>query len=345
MSWRELDVEQFNRLKDPLVLDVRSPCEHEAERIPKAINIPLLTNDERAEVGTLYKNGGEAAARILALKMIAPKIPSMIDQILNLKRQGQTVVVHCWRGGLRSETVASLLSVVGLDCLRLTGGYKSWRKKVLQDFAEKQYEFEVVVLHGLTGSGKTAILHGLEAAGQAVLDLEALANHRGSVFGGIGLGDQPSQKNFDAAIWTRLSEFKQQRVYVEAESRKIGKLAVPDCILQAMASGRKILVTSSLACRAKRILAEYASPEPSKAPDAPAISLFQCHHLKERLGTKRVLELEEQVRSGNTMQAVTILLSEYYDPLYMKQIERQHPFDLEICSEDISDAVTAINRW
>jgi len=207
MTWREISPEQLNRLRDPLIIDVRSPCEHISEYIPGSVNVPLLSNDERAEVGTIYKNEGQVIARRHALRLISPKIPDLIDQMLEIRRSGQPMVVHCWRGGLRSEAVASFLSVIGVDCWRLTGGYKAWRQQVLADFAAGQYDFIPVVLDGLTGVGKTKILAELSRLGNSVLNLEALANHRGSVFGGMGLSAQPTQKNYDAVLWLELRKF------------------------------------------------------------------------------------------------------------------------------------------
>ena len=127
MTWRELTAEQLYTLRDPLVVNVRSPCEFASESIPGAVNVPLLNDEERAEVGTTYVQIGEMVARRVALKLISPKIPDIVDRILTLRRSGQPTVIHCWRGGLRSEAVASFLAIIGIDCWRLTGGYKSWR--------------------------------------------------------------------------------------------------------------------------------------------------------------------------------------------------------------------------
>src|ERR1700733_13478917 len=196
MTWREINVERLLSLKDALVIDVRSPCEHAAERIPDSTNVPLLSDQERKTVGTVYAEQGEVAARILALRLISPKIPEIVDQILALRVSGSSIVVHCWRGGLRSEAVASFLTVVGVDCWRLTGGYKAWRKHVINDFARDEYQFMPVILHGRTGTGKTAILKQLQDCRLHVLDLEALCHHRGSAFGALGLAEQPTQKNF-----------------------------------------------------------------------------------------------------------------------------------------------------
>lgn len=342
MTWREISAAELNRLRGPLIIDVRSPCEHDAERIPGSCNVPLLSDAERADVGTIYKQQGGVAARRHAIARISPKIPGIIDAVLGLRRAGQPVVVHCWRGGLRSECVASFLSVVGVDCWRLTGGYKAWRQQVLSDFAADRYEFLPVVLDGLTGTGKTEILGHLARLGRAVLDLEKLACHRGSVFGGIGLGQQPTQKNFDAELWLALGKFGKEPVFLEAESRKVGRLSLPDCVYRRIQSGVKILVTGSLEARARRIVEDYTQAV-DKSSENDALQLLHC--LKERLGTRRVQEIEDLARAGALTEAVTILLTEYYDPLYRRQIERNSPFALEICGDDAGSAARTIEAW
>lgn len=342
MTWRELTACQLNDMRQLLIIDVRSPCEHAQERIPGSTNVPLLSDAERAEVGTIYAEQGELVARRQALKIIAPKIPAIVDEIANLRQSGQPLVIHCWRGGLRSEAVASFLSVVGLDCFRLTGGYKAWRKEMLSDFQANSYTFTAVILHGLTGVGKTDILRELSARGQSVLDLEAIANHRGSVFGGMGLGDQLTQKNFDGELWQALRRLGNEPVLMEAESRKIGRIALPDCVYERIQAGPKILVTGSLEARAQRIFDDYAHVL-DEAARANAVESLMC--LKERLGAKRVQEIQEMFCSGHLHEAVKILLIEYYDPLYYRQIERARPFDLEVSGDDVDRAARDILSW
>jgi tRNA 2-selenouridine synthase len=262
--------------------------------------------------------------------------------MLEIRRSGQPLVVHCWRGGLRSEAVASFLSVIGVDCWRLTGGYKAWRQQVLSDFAAGQYDFIPVVLDGLTGVGKTEILAELSRLGNSVLNLEALANHRGSVFGGMGLSAQPTQKNYDAALWLELRKFGKEPVFMEAESRKVGRLSLPDCVFDRIASGHKVLVTGTLPARCQRIVSDYARTMNAER-ETEAVRLL--HTLKERLGARRVVEIEEIARSGDLSAAVEILLIEYYDPLYAKQINRSQPFQLEVNGDDVPAAAQTIAKW
>lgn len=375
MTWREITPANFNAFKNTLVIDVRSPCEHAAERIPNSINVPLLSDDERAEVGTIYKQQSEMVARRHALKLIAPKIPSILDTVTELRQHGQATVIYCWRGGLRSEAFSSVLSIAGLDCFRLTGGYKAWRAQVLADFEADSYPFQPVVVQGLTGVGKTEILNGLAAAGHQVLDLERIANHRGSVFGGLGLGDQPTQKNFDALLWMQLRELGPGVVFVEAESRKVGNLRLPDCVFNRIRSGPSILVQGSVEKRAERIAADYLSPRNDSdavgahssaarnsehvvetggtgvRPYAEGVESELRHglellsHLKDRLGCKMVAQIQDMVAKGDILEAVKVLLVEYYDPLYSRHFERTKSFVLEVNGDDVDGAVRSIAAW
>lgn len=350
MTWREITAHNLNNLKNACVIDVRSPYEHAVERIPDSINVPLLDDRQRVEVGTIYKERGEIAARRHALTIISPKIPLLIDEIVALRSHGQTIVVYCWRGGLRSESVSSVLSIAGIDCYRLTGGFKAWRRLVIDEFETDAYLFKTVVLTGLTGTGKTEILHKISELGCSTLDLESLANHRGSVFGAIGLQQQPSQKNFEAALWQAMRQFGDQMVFIEGESRRIGKLSLPDGIFKRMERAPKILVTGSLEMRAVRIVQEYFDKTASAATTSNkqqviSESLSLLARLKGRLSNKALTDIQNHVANNEIESAVQLLLSDYYDPLYSQLIQKQQPFVLEVDSDDANKAADTIVAW
>ncbi|MBX9770862.1 MAG: tRNA 2-selenouridine(34) synthase MnmH [Candidatus Obscuribacterales bacterium] len=341
MTWRELSPKQLSELKDPLIIDVRSPSEHDDERILGSMNVPLLSDIERAEVGTLYVQQGEVLAKRLALKYISPKIPEIVDTIFAERKQGQTIVVHCWRGGLRSEAVASFLSVVGFDCFRLTGGYKAWRKEVIEFLDVSEWPFTAVVLQGLTGAGKTDILKELEKIGCNVLDLEELANHRGSAFGGMGQGKQPTQKNFEAAIYDRLKPIRSGVVFMEAEGRKVGNLNVPKRLLQIINTAPKVLVTGTKTVRIARLVDDYAVriDEAFRAQALAALS-----RLKERLGGQAVAELASQFEENKLAEVVERLLLEYYDPLYGRHIDKTAPYALTVSGDEPAEAARLVSQ-
>lgn len=341
MTWRSLTVEQFNNLKNKVVIDVRSPCEHEKENIPGAINVPLLSDEERVIVGTIYAQQGEAVARRHAVGIISPKIPELVDRIIEMKKSGHALIVHCWRGGLRSEAVVSFLSVVGVDSFRLTGGYKAWRQSVVSDFEADKYAFKTIVLSGLTGAGKTDVLKELEKLGEQVVDLENLANHRGSVFGGVGLSEQPSQKNFEGRLWQLLKEVEKEFLFLEAESRKIGKVAVPSFMLERIKTSPRVLIESSVEGRCTRIMKEYVE----NMDKEKTLQVIQSSpHLKERLGRQRVLDLIQLFNDEKYRELIEILLIEYYDPLYGRHTSAENA-DLVVNGDNPETAAREITSW
>lgn len=238
--------------------------------------------------------------------------------------------------------MASCLSIIGVDSWRLTGGYKAWRKQVLEDF-DAGYPFKLVVLHGHTGVGKTEILEELTKLAVPVLNLEKIASHRGSVFGAMAT-KQPSQKNFDAAIWTLVKTYGDVTVCTEAESKKVGNLRLPEFISQKLEAGRRILVTGTLNARRQRILKDYVREDLKQEANLNN-AIKSLSVLRERLGSKLTLEIEKQGRDGNFADAVDNLLIHYYDPLYQKQIDRFEPYELTVDGDDPILAARQIADW
>jgi tRNA 2-selenouridine synthase len=244
-------------LDSHLVVDVRTPLEYAEDHLPGAINVPLLSNEERVEIGIIYKQAGPHAARQRGLELTSPRFPAMVGEI-DSHAGGRPILVYCWRGGLRSRTVAVILDLTGYKALQLEGGYKSYRQQVVSYFEHFTPPCPLVVIHGLTGVGKTTFIHGLCRERCAVIDLEGLANHRGSAFGALGLDRPPGQKRFESLLWDEFRKAKRGKpVILEGESRRIGRLSLPGNMYDVMAGSAKVWCDASIGTRVARLIEEY----------------------------------------------------------------------------------------
>ncbi len=323
------------RRQQALLVDVRSPAEYFEASIPGAINVPLFSNDERAEIGTLYKQQGKMIARRRGVVIAAPKVPDFVSQIEAARGLSVLpVIIFCWRGGMRSLAMTSFMNLAGIPARQLIGGHKAFRRMVCNYFDECLWP-KIYVLRGLTGIGKTRILHQLEKQGQPVIDLEKIANHRGSAFGGLGLGEQPGQKQFEASLWARLDELRDSPYLItEGESRHIGRRAVPPRFHQAMQQQPSLWLTTSMKLRTEVILADYPDLEQLH----PAITRA-LNSLRERLGNKKVDQLKHLLDTENWDLLIARLMQEYYDPLYLHTKPQHHQ---EICYDSLEQGVTAV---
>lgn len=314
------------RDKGALLVDARSPDEFAEAAIPGAVNVPVLDNQERAEVGTLYKQVGKRQARHRGVEIVAPKIPSMIDQIARLQLEtSQPVVVYCWRGGTRSLALTQFLQLAGIPARQLSGGHKGFRRHVL-DFFERGQWAKLLVFRGLTGVGKTHCLHRLAERGYAVIDLEGLANHRGSAFGNLGLPPQPSQKTFEALLWDELRKTPcDGYILAEGESRHIGRIALPARVYETLQVETSIWLHASLQARVRNILNDYPAVDQLKEEFTQPICA-----LKDRLGKETTTRYLELLGNGQWSELVSELMENYYDPLYRHTLpERRVEVDLE----------------
>ena len=244
-----------------LVVDVRTPLEFDEDHLPGAINVPLLTNEERVEIGTLYKQTGPHEARIRGLELTAHRFPAMVAEIAEAA-DGRQILVYCWRGGLRSKTVVSILDLTGFRAVQLQGGYKSFRSHVIASFEPFRPSGPLVVLHGMTGIGKTTFLLGLTGKDYSVVDLEGLACHRGSAFGELGLTQDLTQKRFETLLWDAFRRLPHGKpIIVEGESKRIGKVSLPGDMYEVMRESIKVWCEASLETRVGRLIAEYGRPE------------------------------------------------------------------------------------
>lgn len=288
-----------------IILDVRSPAEYFHARIPGAISLPLFSDIERAQVGKKYKQCGKQEAVQLGLRLVGPQLA---DLVLAAKAHaGESLAkIHCWRGGMRSSSVAWLLKTAGLKTATLEGGYKAFRRWVLNSL---QNPIQLNVIGGLTGSGKTHVLHALKQMGEQVLDLEALACHRGSSFGNLQMPPQPSIEQFENEIALILSAFDPERpIWIEDESRMIGACKIPDGLFQQMAYAPLFLLERSQGERMAILLQEYGCLPASSLSDA-------AERLEKRIGRERAREISSMIASRQLPEAISIAL-EYYDKAY-----------------------------
>lgn len=300
------------------VIDARSEAEFAEDHLPAAVNWPSLNNEERAEVGTIYKQVSPFEARKRGAALLLANISRHLEREVKDKPRDWQPLVYCWRGGKRSGVLADLLSQIGFRTAVISGGYKAFRTHVLADLPAQAQRLRYRVLCGLTGSGKTRLLHALAAEGAQVLDLEALARHRGSVLGLEPGTQQPSQKHFDMLVWEQLRGFDASRpVYVESESKKVGNVAVPESLIHAMRASACLKVELPLEARVDLLLEDYDWFR--RDPD------YFCGRLRaltELRGASVVKGWEDKVREGAFRDVFRELLERHYDPGYAASLAR-----------------------
>ena len=291
--------------KEIPIVDVRSPGEFEEGHIPNAKNIPLFSDEERAKVGTTYTKTGKSEAVELGLEIAGPKMSSISKAAKTMSIHGK-IKTHCWRGGMRSEKMAWLFELVGLEAIVLEGGYKAYRHQLLEDFKNLQ---NLIVLQGPTGSGKTVILSELKKMGEQILDLEYRANHRGSAFGALGMGEQPSTTQFQNQLYEDLLDLDQsKRIWIESESLSIGKVYLPETLWENMNTSDVIELQIEKSIRAQRVVEDYGH--------FPKEYLVESiNKIKNRFGGNRVKEALALLDVGD-LEKVALLLLDYYDKAY-----------------------------
>ena len=303
------------------VIDVRSPAEFALDHLPGAINWPVLDDDQRRIVGTLYVQTSALEARKLGAAMVARNVADHLDRWIADKPRDWQPLVYCWRGGQRSGTLAWFLDQIGFRTAKLAGGCKGFRAVVLQDLAAWPARFDFRVLAGRTGSGKTRLLQALAAEGAQVLDLEDLACHRGSILGNLPGQPQPSQKQFDNRLWQALRQLDASRpVFVESESKKIGRLQLPDALIAHMhAHGRVMRVEMPDEARVQLLLEDYGF----FADDAGAFCRL-LDGLVTLRGRETVGRWQALARAGEWAEVFAQLMREHYDPLYLRSMDRHY---------------------
>jgi tRNA 2-selenouridine synthase len=300
------------------ILDVRSPAEYAEDHIPLALSCPVLDDAERAKVGTLYKQVSSFEAKKSGAALVARNIARHVETSLADRPAGWKPLVYCWRGGKRSGAMAHVLREIGWDARTLEGGYKSYRKHVVEMLSELPQRFRFRVVHGVTGSGKSRFLRALKKAGAQTLDLEELAAHRGSVLGNLPERPQPSQKMFESLLLRELSLLDAgMPVHVEGESRKIGQLQVPTALIEAMRASECVVLEAGLETRVALLMDEY-----QHFFGNPAALGAQLDCLVELHGRDRIAEWKGLAERGEWRALVARLLEEHYDPAYKRSAAR-----------------------
>ena len=304
-----------------LIIDVRSPAEFALDHIPGAVNYPVLNNEERAQIGTLYKQVSPFAAKKLGAALVSRNIAHHLENhLLELPREWRPLI-YCWRGGERSGAFTHILNRIGWKAMQLEGGYQGFRRTVIDglDLAAQQFTFQVIC--GMTGSGKTRVLQETQKYGAQILDLEALAIHRGSVLGNEPNIEQPSQKGFETALWNALRSLDSTKpVLVESESKKVGGVHIPDALMEKIRSGACIELRSSTQTRVSWLIHEYHHFLSDTDNFKRKLALLTAHY-----GKVQIAQWSEAIDAGNFPELVEELLVKHYDPSYQSSIVRNFP--------------------
>jgi len=309
-----------------VIIDVRSPSEFSQGHIPGAINIPLFDDEERKKVGTLYKQSGRQAAVLTGLDFVGPKMSQFV-KLVDKVSQGKDVLVHCWRGGMRSASMTWLLKTANFNVSTLEGGYKAYRKFIREKLGE---EIKLMVLGGKTGSGKSDILYLLEDAGEQIIDLEKIAHHKGSAFGDLGQEIQPTNEQFENNLFDALKKLDLGKtIWIEDESRGIGFVGIPDLFYQQMRNSVVLFLDVPKPLRVKRLVKEYASFDPLRLENA-------IHRITKKLGGLNAgLAIEALLQKDYDTVADLLLI--YYDKAYLKGLSLRNEkkvFKLSVEDED-----------
>jgi len=313
------------------VIDVRSPGEYIAGAIPGAINVPLFDEDERGMIGSIYRHGGHAQAVDQGFELVEKRLATLL--LAFQPYHHQNLVICCARGGMRSLSVVNLLSQAGFSVCQLKGGYKEYRRQVLDQL--EGFQPRLIVLHGLTGTGKTRILQRLSQS----IDLEELAGHRSSLFGGL-YHQASNQRTFESRLAERSATLGAEPYFIEGESRKIGKVFIPKPLAAAMKGAVLVNIHCSLETRIARIIEDYPVTDQETMQQIETI----LKSLKRTMGAEQVEKMCALLREGNLTELVRILLVDYYDKRYARSMSK-YRFDLEISVEDLDAAAARLEEF
>lgn len=333
------------------IIDVRAPVEYADGSLPGSVNLPLLDDTMRDQVGTVYHQAGPKAARLAAMDLVSPGLPGYLRSLVNSLLPGTRPAILCKRGGERSRNVVLLLALIGVQAVQIRGGYRGYRRWVREALQQWKPWLPVVTLYGHTGSGKSALLRELERvadepAGRGggtsprpwAVDLEELALHRGSLLGGLNQPAARGQRDFEALLWERLRLAQGDYLVLEGEGRRIGRISLPASVADTVRNGLPVSVAAPLEERTARILREYRPEGWSEAEKEDFLASLTL--IGERLGAKWVASLRRAFEDGRFAAVVRGLLVDYYDPLYQKSSVEGRDFVLEFTTspDSLADA-------
>lgn len=332
-----VEYEEIEKNKDCILIDVRTPKEFNEATIEGAINIPVLLDDEREIVGTLYVKESVEKAKSKGIEFISKRLPEIFDRIQDMyDPKNKKIVLFCARGGMRSGSLHSLLYSLGLRVYKLRGGYKAYRKYINENLEKVNKDVKYIVLHGKTGIGKTEYLKTLKERGFDILDLEGAANHRGSLLGSVSLGNANSQKKFETKIFEELKNRKSNVVFVEGESKRIGNIIIPGYIFDSMNKGINIYIEDSIENRSKILIKEYI-----KGKDSVKELITCIENLKRYLNSDRVEEYKTLLEKGDYKTVCEELMVKYYDPLYSNSFKINN-FCEKIINKDREETINKL---
>jgi tRNA 2-selenouridine synthase len=308
-----ISIQDFLSLRKQLpVVDVRSQGEFQEGHIRNAINIPLLNNEERVQVGTDYKQKGQKEAIKTGFRLVGPRLADIVNEAEQVA-QGAELLVHCWRGGMRSNNFSQFVSMAGVKSHTVQGGYKEYRNLALESFKKP---FQIILLTGCTGSGKSEVLRALKEQGEQVLDLEDLANHKGSAFGGLLMPAQPTTEQFQNELFEEILKLDlSRRIWVEDESIAIGKIFLPTDFWQTMHQSPLVQMEVSKEVRIQRLVNEYGPADREEF-------LEIMGKIVKRLGGQHYNTAKEKLLLGDMASTIDILLT-YYDKAYLQSIDKR----------------------
>lgn len=328
----------WHHLQDRVLLDVRSPAEYAHAHIPNALNLPLFDDTERAKIGTLYKQVSPENALLKGLDFVGPKMAGFVKQAIKWSPERQ-LIIHCWRGGKRSGAMAWLMQFAGMDVMIVEGGYKSYRQYILQQF-ENQL-LKVIILGGKTGSGKTLILKELEKQGEQIIDLEALAHHKGSAFGWIGEKEQPSVEQFENNVFEVFRHVDPaKRVWIENESRNIGSVSIPQGLWHQMKNAPLMHIEIPFQDRVNHLVNVYTQTSKEDLNRS-----FQ--KITAKLGTENLKKTITFIEDNDYENAAIVALK-YYDKAYAHGFNKMpvlQKYTLNISEFDCPNTAESLIKW